>query len=277
MDAMQRAGQLAPGGDSRREPTPDEIYQLTYDVDAAGRNLSPQARAALIREVRWPLGPQAGGRAPVADSRREPTADEIYRLTFDVGADGRNMSPEERAALIREVRWPIGQPAVSAMPPSPAGPPGPGSAAPPVPAGILAGGAHSGRAQPAGAAGSGRGRAEQIVRELFPVLAPIPFKVLVGGAAAIAGLVAVLFFTGVFSGSSIQAGDCVTTWTNPLDNNSHISTTSCSTPNAEKVLQVQDTPNGYCSPFSGADTTFQDQVTNQTYCLGPVYAPGSQP
>lgn len=46
------------------------------------------------------------------DTRREPSQEARYRLTFDIGADGRNMSREERAQLVREVRWSPAQPSV---------------------------------------------------------------------------------------------------------------------------------------------------------------------
>lgn len=122
------------------------------------------------------------------------------------------------------------------------------------------------------AAASGRLAA---LKDLFPILRPIPFGIIVGGVIAIAGIVSVLVIVGVVtSPGSIRAGDCVTTWTNPLNGNDHIDKASCSGPSAQKVLDVQNTPSGYCSPFSGASITFQDQVTGETYCLGPNDASG---
>jgi hypothetical protein len=194
---------------------------------------------------------EAGAGKNVQDARREPTPEEVYRLSYDIGADGRNMSPEERAQLMREVKWPRANSAKQRGSDEKAGS-RPDRQASPAPSGL-----------------------EAFVKEMFPILRPVPFKILVGGAVAIVGIVSILFIVGMVTGtSSIQAGGCVTTWTNPLDGNSHIDKASCSKPNAQKVLEVQNTPDGSCNPISGADTTFQDQVTGKTYCLGPDDAAG---
>jgi hypothetical protein len=190
------------------------------------------------------------------DGRRDPTPDEAYRLSYSIGADGRNMSRAEYEQLVREVKWP----AVSAVRPANDSRPG---------------GATNAASRQAHLPGHTATGLEAILKELFPILRPIPFKVLVGGVIAIVGIVSVLVITGaVMNSGGIQAGDCVTTWTNPFNGNDHIDKSSCSGANVQKVLAVQNTPGGSCDPFSGADTTFQDQVTGQTYCLGPNVAAG---
>jgi hypothetical protein len=190
------------------------------------------------------------------DGRRDPTPDEAYRLSYNIGADGSNMSRAEYEQLVREVKWPAVAAARSANDSRPAG----------------AAKAASPQAHLAVPTATGL---EAILKELFPILRPIPFKVLVGGVVAIVGIVSVLVIVGAVTNSGgIQAGDCVTTWTNPLNGNDHIDKSSCSGGNAKKVLAVQDTPDGSCDPFSGADITFQDQVTGQTYCLGPDVGAG---
>jgi hypothetical protein len=174
-------------------------------------------------------------------------------LSFCIGADGRSMSSAERAQLLREVKWPPGQPLNG------------GAIAPPEPA----------LARAASPAPKAPGELEKFLKDQFPVLGAIPFKLLVAGAAALVGIVGILLIGGVVAGgSSIQAGDCVTTWTNPLNGNDHIDKASCSTANAQRVLQVQNTSDGECYSVDEADATFQDEVTGKTYCLGPNYGAG---
>jgi hypothetical protein len=191
----------------------------------------------------------------IVDTRRPPTPEEAYRLSFCIGANGQSMSSAERAQLVREVKWPPGLPpsGLAFIPPKPE----PTRAVPPAP--------------------KAPGELEKFLKDMFPVLRPVPFKLLVGGAAALVGIVGILLIVGVVAGgSSIQAGDCVTTWTNPFNGNDHIDTASCSTTNAQRVLQVQNTSDGECYAVYDADTTFRDEVTGKTYCLGPNYG-ASQP
>jgi hypothetical protein len=240
---------------SSSEDAPDHIEQ----VGGEGRNLLVgSARSDFTTEN---LGTVSKSPEQIANppettcegqpTRRAPTADEIYRLNYDIGADGRNMSETERARLLREVNWPLTQPQATNSARGAAGP--------------------AGRAQTGQPAAQRPGPAEAFVKEIFPILRPVPFRILVAGAAAIVGIVAVLIIVGVaIGGSSIKAGDCVTTWTNPFNGNSHIDKASCSDANAQKVIDVQNTPSGFCSFLTGANTTFQDQVSDKTYCLGPA-------
>lgn len=97
---------------------------------------------------------------------------------------------------------------------------------------------------------------------------PRRYKIRIIGAAVILILLAVVGH--VVGGGGIKAGDCVTTFTDPLNDNSHIYKASCSKPPAQlyyKVLQVQDSTGGECIE---GDTTFQDDPANKTYCLEAV-------
>ena len=93
---------------------------------------------------------------------------------------------------------------------------------------------------------------------------PPRYRVGVIGAAVAVILLAIIGHT--IGGGGIKAGDCVTTFTDPLNDNSHIFKASCSNPPAGyyKVLQVQDGTNGYCAI---GDTTFQDDPADKIYCL----------
>ena len=97
---------------------------------------------------------------------------------------------------------------------------------------------------------------------------PVRYKVRI---ICVAGILVILVIAGhVVGGDGIKVGDCVTTFTNPLDDNSHIFKASCSNaPKGQyyKVLQVQDSTGGECSL---GDTTFQDDPANKTYCLETV-------
>jgi hypothetical protein len=196
---------------------------------------------------------EAGAEKNVQDTRRDPTPEEAYRLSYDIGADGRNMSPAEQAQLMREVKWP---PARSANH-------------------CASDRGTNGAPRPHRQAASAASGVEAFVKDMLPILRPVPFKILVGGVVAIVGVVSILLIVGMVTGAgSIQTGDCVTTWTNPFNGNDHINKASCSEASAQKVLEVQNTSDGSCSLIIGAETTFQDQVTGKTYCLGPNYAAG---
>ena len=97
-------------------------------------------------------------------------------------------------------------------------------------------------------------------------ISSIPTRYRLGVIGAAAALLLLAIVGHAIGGGGIKAGDCVTTFTNPLNNNSHIFEASCSNPPANyyKVLQVQDGANGYCAI---GDTTFQDDPADRTYCL----------
>ena len=97
-------------------------------------------------------------------------------------------------------------------------------------------------------------------------ISSIPPRYRVGIVGAAVALLLLAIIGHAIGGGGIKAGDCVTTFTDPLNDNSHIFEASCSNPPASyyKVLQVQDGTNGYCAI---GDTTFQDDPADKIYCL----------
>jgi hypothetical protein len=79
--------------------------------------------------------------------------------------------------------------------------------------------------------------------------------------------------SGLNDGSSYASGDCVTVGVDS-SGNGEISQVSCEhppTPDIDKVLSVLSGSDGTCAV---GDRTFQDQVTNETYCLEDIYVMG---
>jgi hypothetical protein len=101
---------------------------------------------------------------------------------------------------------------------------------------------------------------------LKTLISSIPLRYRVGIVGAAVALLLLAIIGHAIGGGGIKAGDCVTTFTDPLNDNSHIFEASCSNPPASyyKVLQVQDGTNGYCAI---GDTTFQDDPADKIYCL----------
>jgi hypothetical protein len=98
------------------------------------------------------------------------------------------------------------------------------------------------------------------------IIASLPLRYKLGAAGVAVALVLLAIVGHAIGGGGIKAGDCVTTFTDPLNDNSHIFKASCSSPPAfyYRVLQVQDSTGGNCL---AGDTTFQDDPANKTYCL----------
>lgn len=100
-------------------------------------------------------------------------------------------------------------------------------------------------------------------------ISSIPLRYRIGAIGAAFALILLAVIGHVIGGGGIKVGDCVTTITNPLDDNSHIFEASCSNPPASyyKVLQVENGTDGYCAV---GDTTFQDDPAGKTYCLETI-------
>jgi len=116
--------------------------------------------------------------------------------------------------------------------------------------------------RPAGPAGSAPAEPGPVKA----IIASVPLRYKVGAVAVAVVLVLLAIVGHAIGGGGIKAGDCVTTFTDPLNDNSHIFEASCSSPPAlyYRVLQVQDSTGGNCLV---GDTTFQDDPANKTYCL----------
>jgi hypothetical protein len=101
-------------------------------------------------------------------------------------------------------------------------------------------------------------------------LSSIPLRYRIGVIGAALALILFAIIGHVTGGGGVKVGDCVTTITNPFNDNSHIFEASCSNPPASyyKVLQVQNGADGYCAV---GDTTFQDDPADKTYCLEAAF------
>ncbi len=95
-------------------------------------------------------------------------------------------------------------------------------------------------------------------------------KLIVSGVILLLVIVAAIIGHAVTSGSSIAVGDCVVTNPDPLSG-WNIQKVACnSNPGSalevQKVASVQSGSTGECG---FGFTTFQDQPSDQTYCLTP--------
>jgi hypothetical protein len=70
-------------------------------------------------------------------------------------------------------------------------------------------------------------------------ISSIPLRYRIGAIGAAFALTLLAAIGHVTGGGGIKAGDCVTTITNPLDDNSHIFEASCSSPPASYYQQQQ--------------------------------------
>jgi hypothetical protein len=121
--------------------------------------------------------------------------------------------------------------------------------------------------KPKGGPGRHSSPSEPSQAKAFIAAIPLRYRVRAIGAAVALILLAIVGHA--IGGGGIKAGDCVTTITNPLNDNSHIFEASCSSPPSfyYRVLQVRDSTGGFCAV---GDTTFQDDPANKTYCLQSV-------